>query len=785
MEGLFFAGKPARLGATLRAPYVMVVLFSLGARFGVGGEPLFPTPPERVNELNSPLIDWKPWISPDGLEMFFSSDREDVTTMYHIYYTTRATELDPWSPPVRVLEVDQPPRQHDPYLSGDRLKMYFTSWRVGGPASDKALWSITRQDTSSPWDSATQTQLPVLNGDASNEGIWISEDELTIYFGKAVTTTYDIYMATRASANDDFSPPVPVVELNDTSHDRFPCLTPDELAVFFSSDRAGSNGVDLYLAVRDSTTDPFGTPVNVSQINSAQNDYKPYYHAPTEMLYFCSDRPGGAGKQDIYRVRALFPPYLYFRNRTTDSAVVATLPRSAAIGDLEGDDDLDLFFSEQVETAQLWVNDGNAVFTDGASVAGLALAGLGEVSKSVFWDFDGNGDVDLYINQFADNMHMVNQGDATFVDEARLNGLTGTSQGNSAVPIDYDRDGHLDLYLGQGGWDTSQRHLLLRNEGTGTFRDVTTEAGLGGSYAGGGALVADYDLDGDSDLYIVHNGANALYSNNGDGTFTELTGIGADDSGLANGADVGDIDGDGDFDIFIANDNGPVKMLRNNLRPSGSLTFSDMTGLAGVGAITDNATDASFGDVDNDGDLDLYIAVHDFDGIWEDHFFLNDGTGRFTDSTPDVGLDDSAYRAGEGCGLADLDSDGDLDIVVSCQDYAIVENVSQGLGHWLEVELVGTISNRDAIGARAELKSFPSQNVQARERQSAKPRGTQDSPWLHFGIGDDNGPVRVAVWWPRGLYEIFRIDPIDRHVTLVEGSGVSPLLGAGQWMQYQ
>lgn len=474
-------------------------------------------------------------------------------------------------------------------------------------------------------------------------------------------------------------------------------------------------------------------------------------------------------------------PVVRFTNETTTRGISATRPWSLAIGDYDNDGDLDLFFSEQDTAAHLFANDGNAFFTDEAATAGLDLIGLWVVSKSLFWDFDSDGHLDLYIVQRGNNKHMVNQGDKTYLDNAAAAGLLGQWDTNSAVAFDYDQDGHLDLYLGQGAWDGGEVHRLMRNRGDGTFEDVTAAAGLGGTFWGGGALVADYDLDGDPDIYVIHNGQNRFYSNNGDGSFTELSGIGADDGGLGNGGCAGDIDNDGDFDIYVVNDNGLCRMLRNNFHPSGNLTFSDVTILAGLGGVTDNGMDGSFGDVDNDGDLDLYVVLNLFGLAGQDHLFLNDGSGAFTDVTVSANLVDTGYSDSGGCGLADLNGDGKLDLIISDNQYAFTVNASTGTGHWLSIGLRGTTSNREGAGARVTVApTTGTVPVQMRERRVGKPRGTQDSPWLHFGLDDCSSEVLVTVNWPSGLVQTLPVSPVDRHVLIVEGSGdlgLAPLEG--------
>lgn len=474
---------------------------------------------------------------------------------------------------------------------------------------------------------------------------------------------------------------------------------------------------------------------------------------------------------------AFSAPIVKFQNVTTTCGVAAAFARGVAITDIDGDGDLDLFISEDTAPSHLFVNQGSGFFTDGAAAAGLALTNVGEPGEAVFWDFNNDDFPDLYVvSPGSAEKHMVNQGDGTFIDDAALAGLLAPGLTNSAVPLDYDRDGLLDLYIGQGRWESTMVHLLMRNLGNGQFQNVTAAAGLGQAFTGGGALVADFDNDGDPDLYIIHNGSKRFYRNNGNGTFTELTAIGLTDSGWGNGGAVGDYDNDGDLDILIVNSLQDHKLMRNNLKEAGLLTFSNVTTLAGLGTIIASPVDASFGDVDNDGDLDLYLSSNDpGNGNWRNYLFLNKGNGRFEDWTTSAGLVDSTYRDAHNCAFADLNGDGRLDIVVFYGGMVVMENVSTGVGHWLSVDLRGTVSNRDGIGARVTLRPLPSGATQIREKQGAKPRGTQDSPYLHFGLGSHSGPVKVTVEWPSGARDDYTIGSADRRVTLVEGRGIEHL----------
>ncbi|MCB0182936.1 MAG: VCBS repeat-containing protein, partial [Caldilineaceae bacterium] len=219
----------------------------------------------------------------------------------------------------------------------------------------------------------------------------------------------------------------------------------------------------------------------------------------------------------------------------------------------------------------------------------------------VFADVDNDGDLDLYtINFGTANILYRNNGNGTFTDITGAAGLGDTGNGRGNVFGDIDGDNDLDLYITNDG----TANILYRNNGNGTFTDITGAAGVGNTGSGYGTTFGDVDNDGDLDLYVVNVGANILYLNNGNGTFTDITGTaGVGDTGNDRGSMFSDIDGDGDLDLYLIKWGGANVLYRNN----GNGTFTDIAGTAGVGD-TGNGYGTAFGDVDADGDLDLYIT---------------------------------------------------------------------------------------------------------------------------------------------------------------------------------
>jgi hypothetical protein len=263
-----------------------------------------------VSELNSPGVDMSPWISRDGLEIYFASDRTaPYWLQYHIYHATRASVHDQFSSLVLVPEINNPPRQFFPYLSEDGLTMYFDSTKWD-PESDASIWEITRPSLTAPWDSTTQRLVPVIYhpGMAEwNESQVVTSGNLHMVFMRRIPSTqWDIYVSTRTSTLVNWGEPQPLSDVNTEAIEMHPFITNDGLMIFFGSNRPGSLGdEDIYVAVRDSKDQPFGPTVNLVEINSPGIDRRAIYHEATKTLYFYSDRDGNL---DIYSAQFTTAP---------------------------------------------------------------------------------------------------------------------------------------------------------------------------------------------------------------------------------------------------------------------------------------------------------------------------------------------------------------------------------------------------------------------------------------------------------------------------------------------
>ena len=462
----------------------------------------------------------------------------------------------------------------------------------------------------------------------------------------------------------------------------------------------------------------------------------------------------------------------------------------AAAGDFDGDGLVDLFFTRPGTTDVLYRNTG-AGFEDISAAAGFTeeVPSAGVASG----DIDNDGDLDLYVTATGHNRFYmyINDGTGHFTEQAQERGAavqadgTGTWRAMGTAIGDYDRDGYLDILTADHSRPmTNNGSRLLRNLGAtnpGHFEDVTHAAGIDvfrqalnvpNTAYRFQPQFSDIDRDGHTDiLFSSDDRTSQLFWNNGDGTFTDGTipaGVGTDKSGM--GTALADYDRDGDLDWFITaifdtpflGVNPGNRLYRNN----GNRTFSDVTTAAGVrnsGAGTEVSWGwgTAFMDYDNDADQDLmmtngWVAL----GYSGDDTTLrrNNGNGTFTDVTAGSGITDT----GQGRGLLrlDYDADGDLDaLVVNLYTAPILyRNDGGNEANWLRVETVGTVSNRDGIGAF--IKVIPDLDVpdqfQVWEVHSGDSFLSQSEMTAHFGLGTYSDPIDlVTIEWPSGILQEF------------------------------
>ena len=427
---------------------------------------------------------------------------------------------------------------------------------------------------------------------------------------------------------------------------------------------------------------------------------------------------------------------------------------AVAWSDYDGDGDLDLYVSNAGQANKLFQNT-LGVFSD-VTPAPLADTGNG---NSVAWgDFDNDGDPDLYIAiRTAANKMFRNDGGGTFVD-ITVAPLDNGGDTRSVTWVDYDNDGDLDLYI----VNSAASNLLVRNDGGSWFNDSSApidDAGLGR-----GASWGDYDGDGDQDLFLANNGANKLLRNDGSGTFVDVTSGPLGDTQSTRAGMWGDYDNDGDLDLFLSN-NGTSRLIRND----GGVFVEVASATLNVAS---NHRSADWVDYDRDGDLDIYAVVNG----GANNLFRNDGSGIFVDVSNGPIAD---AGAGSGAAWADFDADGDLDVyVANTGTNALIANDTPAGSHWLHVDLEGQSANRDAVGARVRVVSGGLSQI--REITGGAGFLGQGSLTAEFGLGAATYVDTVEVLWPGGDAELRTGIPADQKIFILETltpSGVDDLPG--------
>jgi hypothetical protein len=485
-----------------------------------------------------------------------------------------------------------------------------------------------------------------------------------------------------------------------------------------------------------------------------------------------------------------------------DVAGAAALGRTDIAGgtitdDFDGDGLLDVFLTsvDKCTPARLYRNTGTGTF-DEKTDAGLD--GQYGAINSIQADYDNDGRMDVYLLRGGwefpiRNSLLRNLGGGRFEDVTARAGLIGAPHlSHSAAFLDYDLDGHVDLFIGH----EMSRSQLFRNRGDGTFEDVTARAGVASFAVTKGVTAGDYDGNGYPDLYLSNMfNDNFLFRNNGDGTFPEAGGAaGVAAPRLSFPTWFFDFDNDGRLDIFVASyPNSIAEFVKYYLKqpPSaetlklyrnrGDGTFADVSAEANLARIVP-AMGSNFGDLDNDGYLDMYLGTGtpSFAALVPNIMLRNDLGRRFQDVTAATGT--GHLQKGHGVAFADLDNDGDEDVVINLggavpgDNYAdaLFENPGAGKGHnWISLRLVGAQSNRAAIGARIRVTlrgKVEGSNIRYREVSSGGSFGN-NSLMQHIGLGPA-AVESIEITWPRrgAKPQVLRDVPVNAFLEVTEGN---------------
>jgi len=458
---------------------------------------------------------------------------------------------------------------------------------------------------------------------------------------------------------------------------------------------------------------------------------------------------------------------------TTEKAGLGR-PGTPAFGDYDWDGDPDLLISG----SRLYENDGHGRFKDVTDNAGLSLSGG---DGGVFGDYDNDGDLDLFITVNISGMRdrlLRNDGRRGFTDASEEAGFPTDLAPTSGVAFcDVNNDGHLDLYLANGGKPGGSaggdhNDSLFFGKGDGAFENATKESGISDLPARctSGVAMADADNDGDPDLFVTNTDLepNGFYENNGNGVFTEglpdLCGSGHRGRySNSVGAVFGDVDGDGDLDLFVSNSVEPGKLFYSNrsrlcLNTGRPLYgYTDNFDHSGVLFAPGHAQPA-FADVNNDGHLDLLLASSAPDRF--SRLYLGNGNGTFTDVT---WISNILVRGAGSAAFADVNLDGHMDVFLGGKNRSHLFCNQGNENHWIELRLEGDGCDVSAIGARVTLDY--GSGSQIREVSGGRGPAVQDMMMVHFGLGSYDGKVSVSIQWPdgrSGFYTGLKADSIHK-----------------------
>ena len=462
------------------------------------------------------------------------------------------------------------------------------------------------------------------------------------------------------------------------------------------------------------------------------------------------------------------------------------------IGDFDRDGDPDIVFPEQpTQPFRYFRNDGGMSFSDQSAVAGLGIAALTRQITPA--DVDNDGDLDIYVcNNAVPNQLFINDGTGSFTEEAAARGVDFTSQTWAATFGDYDRDGWVDLYLGvrTNLVNTYTPNRLYRNLGGGYFTDVTTVSGVGELGLTLAAMWFDYNLDGWPDIFCANDKGtsqppNAVYRNDGNGTFTEVSAaINAQQGVCGMGMDFIDAFNDGDQDVFCTDGgNDHVFIVWNPVTQQ----YVELQNQLAVGQVTSIGWGCQFLDYDNDGWPDLHVVHGDGSNLlWRNPAAPIASLSPWSNETAATGT--GTAWAQYSAAVADFDLDGRLDIL----NALLISNSGSGTppgalellqnngaaGNWLRVRTQGVASNSDGLGARVRVTT----GTVTQEQQVRSGIGyiTGSSMELHFGLGTAAQADSIEVIWPTGRTQTLDAVGANQAIVIREPSlslSAAPVIG--------
>jgi hypothetical protein len=510
--------------------------------------------------------------------------------------------------------------------------------------------------------------------------------------------------------------------------------------------------------------------------------------------------------------------------------ITETIASGVTLWDYDQDGRIDIYFpngrpippgypwaKEATRRNALSRNEGNGPtgvprFVDVTDKAGVPGTDFGVAGTAA--DYDGDGDLDLFVTQLGPDVLYRNRGDGTFEDVAKAAGVADPAFGGCAAFGDIDRDGWLDLYVCNYCYEDFNKpapcstngiqhycapntfkgvpHSLFRNKGDGTFADLSETSNIRKYHMGKGLGVrfCDFDDDGYPEIYVANDGSqNFLFHNQCDLTFENIglqAGCALDMNGDemgSMGVDIADYDSDGKFDIVVMNYQKQAKVIYHN---EGNLLFTEVGMKAGIAAnsLPLVSWGTRFLDYDNDGILDLFIAnghledridLYDQSSTYlqQNQLFRGTGEGTFVEISNSAGPGLLLKNSHRGCAFGDIDSDGDTDIVVCCsrrQPLVLLNEGGNLGGNWVQILLTGTKPNLFAIGAKVTVRA--GKRTQIQEVRTSSSYAGQDDPRLHFGLGSAGSIDRIEVRWPDGRTDVVTGASINKVNRIAQGRGL-------------
>jgi hypothetical protein len=469
------------------------------------------------------------------------------------------------------------------------------------------------------------------------------------------------------------------------------------------------------------------------------------------------------------------PVRAQFFSKVIDSPLSTTIGDSRSVNwvDVNSDGYIDCFISNGPQAGQnnmLYINDTNGNFTQ---VTNDPIVKDGMPSDgATFADIDNDGDLDAFVVNWynKNNLAYINDGTGTFTKVVDGIWVNHFGYSETASFGDYNNDGLVDLHVTNS--EGNKKNFLYKNLGSQMMESIVEGSPVTDAGASRNVSWVDIDNDGDPDLFVTNENGEKdhLYRNEGGGSFTKLTEplITVDQFSTMSGS-WGDIDNDGDLDVFLANDGSKNQLFRND----GNFIFTRIL-TTDISTTSAKSFSSAWSDIDNDGDIDLFVTNAFQSGVrLKNKLYLNDGTGDFTEITDDAVLMDKGWSYG--CAFGDYDNDGFQDLAVATTRFGNADEAdylyhnNRNGNHWLMISLEGQMSNRSAIGAKVRVKAVVNGVAiwQMREISSQSAYCSQNDMRAHFGLGDAVMVDSVIIEWPSGIRQ-YRTGALPNQILDIE-----------------